>query len=59
MNTADTRHWYRDYENVAVLVSYLAARGDSATSIAYAVEKPWKYDEEFRTAQAILTERAA
>ena len=57
--TRDERLWYRDYANVVTLVHYLADRGDSALSIALAVEKPWHYDEEFRTAQAILDERAA
>lgn len=52
----DTRRWYADHGNVVTLANYLADRGDSARQVAHAVEKPWHFEEEFRTAQAILDE---
>ncbi|MEE8177716.1 MAG: hypothetical protein V3T65_06955 [Acidobacteriota bacterium] len=43
--------WYEDHDNLVLLTRYLAAMDDSSTEIAYAVEKPWKFEKEFKAAQ--------
>jgi len=42
--------WWTYYENIILLVHYLAEVGWQAEDIAYAVEKPWKYFQEFSSA---------
>lgn len=41
------------YDELVVLTSWLAERGDSAQTIAYAVEKPWKYADELSLALSV------
>jgi hypothetical protein len=48
------RKWWSDYDNIILLTRYLADRGDPAEEVAYAVEKPWKYEEEFESARTEL-----
>jgi hypothetical protein len=43
-------NWWRDHDNVATLASYLADHGFTAHDVAYAVEKPWKFEDEYREA---------
>lgn len=45
--------WYDDRANLVILLRHLVDRGDDAHSLAYAVEKPWKFADEFETASAI------
>lgn len=43
--------WWSDYRNIIRLTRWMADEGGwSAEDIAYAVEKPWKYEDEFRLA---------
>lgn len=39
--------WFSDHSNLVTLTSYMAANGYTAEELAYAVEKPWKYEDEF------------
>jgi hypothetical protein len=41
-------------DDLIVLTAWLAERGHSARSVAYAVEKPWKYLDELSLAKAVL-----
>lgn len=45
-------NWFTRRDNLVTLTSWLAANGHSAKDIARAVEKPWDYEPEFRTAAA-------
>lgn len=54
----ESNHWFVDHQNIVTLVHYMADRGDSAREVARAVTTPWKFEAEFRTAQAILNETA-
>lgn len=40
--------WWAEHGNLAQLVRHLADQGYSGDDIAYVVEKPWKYENEFR-----------
>jgi hypothetical protein len=53
-NTDTEQPWFTDHANLVLLTAHLADTGHTAKTIAYAVEKPWKYEAEFRTAAAIL-----
>lgn len=49
----DLSHWWDDHSNLVTLTSWMADQDAySAHDIAYAVEKPWKYEEEYREAVA-------
>lgn len=39
--------WFEDYSNIVLLTAWLAENKYSADVIAYAVEKPWKFEDEF------------
>jgi hypothetical protein len=39
--------WWRDHDNLVLLTAWLAENGRSGGEVAYAVEKPWKYEDEF------------
>lgn len=41
--------WYDDHRNIASLASWMADQGRTAHEVAYMVEKPWKFDEEYDT----------
>jgi hypothetical protein len=43
--------WFLYHENIVTLTRYMAEKGCSADEVAYAVEKPWKYEEEFYEAE--------
>lgn len=42
------------HDDLVVLTAWLADRGYSASSVAYAVEKPWKFANELSLAKAVL-----
>lgn len=44
--------WYVDHANIVVLARWMADNGYTAEDVAYAVEKPWKYEDEFDKAIA-------
>ena len=46
--------WFTDHSNLVTLTSYMADNGYNAEDIAYAVEKPWKYEDVF--AEAIVAQ---
>jgi hypothetical protein len=53
-------HWWEKNANVVFLVQHLAESGFSASEVALAVEKPWKYTDEYREAlQAHIEEMKA
>lgn len=52
MTTDSDHEWFADYANIILLTSHMAYHHDLASEIAYAVEKPWKYTDTFREAQA-------
>ena len=39
--------WYNDHQNLRTLVQYLQYTGHTPNDILYALEKPYKYDNEF------------
>ena len=46
-------NWYTDHDNLVLMTAWLADRsGTTALTVAYAVEKPWKYEGDFRLAHA-------
>jgi hypothetical protein len=50
----DLMHWWDASDNMVTLTAWMADNGYSAKDVAYAVEKPWKYEDEFKTATAEL-----
>lgn len=52
--------WYMNHDNIVTLIDWMAEDNSySKQDLASAVEKPWKYEDEFRTAQAKLDEELA
>jgi len=51
MNDFFPDQWWRTYDNVVLLTGWLAEQGFDAKAVAYAVEKPWKYEAEFYAAK--------
>ena len=48
------QHWWDDHDNLVILCDYLADNDWSAHDVAGAVEKPWKYTDEYLMARAEL-----
>lgn len=44
----------QDHGNLCILVDFMADNGATAAELTYAVEKPWKYSDEFAEALADL-----
>ena len=47
------------HADIVLLVNYLADRGADVDDLTYAVEKPWKYDDELTAAKEEQPERTA
>jgi hypothetical protein len=47
-------HWYTYHQNIVILTSWMADQDYSASELAYAVEKPWKFTDEFLKAKGAL-----
>jgi hypothetical protein len=60
MPESNELRWFQDYKNMILLTRWMADEdGATGSEIADAVEKPWKYEEEFLNAGGVLTEREA
>lgn len=42
--------WYGDYENILILLRYLAEVGEDAATLVQAAEAPWRFTGYFDTA---------
>jgi hypothetical protein len=42
--------WYDDHRNLALVARWMGERGDTAEDIAYMIEKPQKFEDEWRRA---------
>jgi hypothetical protein len=51
MDMTDKVEWHEVHSNLVTLTAWMAEHGYSAEAIAYAVEKPWKYEDEFKAAR--------
>ena len=49
-------HWFSNHDNLVTLTAWMAENNFAAKDIAYAVEKPWKYEAEFYAASYDLDE---
>jgi|KBSMisStandDraft_5_1062788.scaffolds.fasta_scaffold310873_3 hypothetical protein len=49
-------YWWDDHDNMVRLTAWLADNNYEAKDVAYAVEKPWKYEPEFYAALYDLDE---
>ena len=43
--------WYEKHDNIILLTAWMADNGFPAKEVAYAVEKPWKFADEFQQAK--------
>lgn len=43
-----TAAWYDDRRNLAAVARYMNEQGDSAAEVTYMLEKPWKFEEDWR-----------
>jgi hypothetical protein len=43
--------WWISHDNVLLLIYHMQEMGASAGDIVYAVEKPWKFEEEYQAAR--------
>jgi hypothetical protein len=51
--------WWRFHDNVVQLAHHLADTGWEAKNVAHAVEKPWKFEDEYREALIAQAESEA
>lgn len=51
--------WWEHHSALIVLTAHLADHGSSAAEVAYAVEKPWKFEEAYHQALAEIGEQLA
>jgi hypothetical protein len=42
--------WHQDQRNLVLLTRWMADNDYTADQVAYAVEKPWKHEDEFKQA---------
>jgi hypothetical protein len=56
MTTETETNWFADHANVVMLTAYMADSGYDAGEVAYAVEKPWKFEDQFNEAVAALAD---
>lgn len=42
--------WYEDHQNLARVARHMGEQGDSVENVAYMLEKPWKFEDEWRRA---------
>lgn len=50
------KEWYYQLPEIVLLARYMADHFRTANEVACAVEKPWKYEEEYRAARKELDE---
>lgn len=43
-------NWYDDRRNLATVARYMGDRGDSVEDVAYMLEKPEKFEDDWRAA---------
>ena len=55
----DNREWYEIHDNLCLTADYMAEHGFSAKDLAYFVEKPYKFEDEFKKAQEAFDEEMA
>jgi hypothetical protein len=48
------QEWFKDHANLVLLTSWMADNGYDAKDVAYAVEKPWKYEAEYARAKGLV-----
>jgi hypothetical protein len=46
--------WWEINDNVVLLTRYMADHGYDAHAVAYAVDKPWKFKDEYQEARKEL-----
>ena len=51
--------WWETHEKIVLTAQWMAENGESANSVAYLIEKPWKFSAEYVQAEAELAEEAA
>jgi hypothetical protein len=54
MQSTNEPQWFEIHDNLVLLTHHLADTGSTAAEIAYAVEKPWKFRDEFEAALETL-----
>ncbi len=42
--------WHEDRDNLARLARWMGEQGDGVDEVAYMLEKPWKFDDDWRRA---------
>jgi hypothetical protein len=47
----DADCWHESHDNIVLLVQWMAHDGQSAYNVADAVEKPWKFLDEYKMAR--------
>jgi hypothetical protein len=50
--SGEYRPWWENHENLALVASHMADSGATAHDVAYMVEKPWKFTDQYDEATA-------
>lgn len=53
------RIWWMNHANLATLAEWMFQRGDSPADVVYMLEKPWKFEDEFKQARTATEEEMA
>jgi hypothetical protein len=43
--------WFEDWDNIITLTTWMSNNDYRADEVAYAVEKPWKFEDEWNKAK--------
>lgn len=49
--------WYLNHDNIVMLAQYMLEMGDDASNIVYMIEKPHKFETEFKRAKDDQTQQ--
>lgn len=48
-----TGEWWEDHDNLILTSRWMADNGYDASDLAYFIEKPWKYEDEYISAKVV------
>jgi hypothetical protein len=48
--------WYDDHRNLAAVARRMGEQGDTIEDVAYMLEKPWKFEDDWRRANLRVVE---
>lgn len=50
-------NWYEDHHNLAAVARHMNEQGDGIAEVVYMLEKPWKFEDEWRRSKLKVVRR--